>query len=76
MLIYFYLSIGTDNFKLTNLFFVSASITGVYKLFKLIRKRTIIRNFVTNYFDRQWMKSQDIEENKTHEKINLRIRLY
>lgn len=74
MLIYFILSIGTHDFKLTNLFFVSASITGVYKSLKIMRNRNVIRRFVRNYFNHQWMTPLDTEENEINKNINRRIR--
>ena len=74
MLIYFLLSIGTEYYKLTNLFFVSASISGVYKSLKIMINRKSIRVFIKNYFNTQWIKPQDSQESEIHEKINLKIK--
>lgn len=75
MLIYFILSIGTDYFKFTNFFFVSACITGVYKSLKIMRQRRVLRQFIMRYFKYQWAKSNEEEENEIHAITDLKIRL-
>lgn len=74
MVIHFISSLGTNKFKLINLFLVSANITGVYKAIKVMRNRENLRFFIKYYFNYQWMNSLDPGEDEIHEKINARIR--
>ena len=74
MFIYFILSIGTADFKLLDLFFLSANITAVYKSIKLRWNREIIRSFIETYFNYRWMDLRDSEEKIIHAKINSRMR--
>ena len=74
MFIHFISSIGTKQFKLTNLFFVSANMTGVYKAIKLMQGREDLRCLIATYFNHSWMNPQDLIEDEFHRKISLRIR--
>lgn len=74
MLIHFVASFGTDEFKLLNFFFVSANITAVYKSFQLRRSRDSIKHFIRHYFNDDWLRCKDPEENDIDNDINSRVR--
>lgn len=74
MTIYFLITVNKNEFKLVNLFLVSANFTGIYKAYKLMKNREAIRSFIKFYFDRNWTNSLDSTENLIHKKNNSTIK--
>ncbi|OXU25582.1 hypothetical protein TSAR_001225 [Trichomalopsis sarcophagae] len=74
MSIYLVLSIGTNDFKLVNIFLTSATITGIYKAIKTMRIRESFRTMLLNYFNYEHLCSLNTKERMIREKNQTQIR--